>query len=125
MRCHEISLLIPANREDVLVARMALSGLGVVAGLDADMVGDLRTVTNECCDFLLHQAALPKNIIIEGWVEDGRLYLHLTGQGDGGPGDGQHVNCEVARCVLETLMPQVSVDCHDGCVSGITCSTPI
>ena len=51
----EITLNLPADRDFVLLARMALSGLGMLAGLDVDLIDDLRAAIDECCDCLLHQ----------------------------------------------------------------------
>ena len=38
-RPHEMVLRLSARQEDWLIARMALSGLGMLAGLDADLIG--------------------------------------------------------------------------------------
>ena len=51
----EIMLSLPADKDYVLLARMVLSGLGMLAGMDVGLIDDLRTATNECCDCLLHQ----------------------------------------------------------------------
>ena len=54
----EIMLSLPADKDYVLIARMAISGLGMLAGMDVGLIDDLRTATNECCDYLLHQPIL-------------------------------------------------------------------
>ena len=69
----EVRLTIPARQEYALVASMTLCGLGMSAGLDMDLLGDLRTVTCECLDCLLHQAGCPEWIEICASVKDGRL----------------------------------------------------
>ena len=51
-----IDLTIPGGREYALVASMALSAMGVLAGLDVELLGDLQTVASECLDCLNHQA---------------------------------------------------------------------
>ena len=43
----EVRLTIPARQDYALVASMTLCGLGMAAGLDMDLLGDLRTVTCE------------------------------------------------------------------------------
>ena len=49
----EVRLTIPARQDYALVASMTLCGLGMAAGLDMDLLGDLRTVTCESMDCLL------------------------------------------------------------------------
>ena len=67
----EVRLTIPARQDYALVASMTLCGLGMAAGLDMDLLGDLRTVTCESMDCLLHQAGRPEWIggtrMREGW----------------------------------------------------------
>ena len=52
---HKVHLLVPASRDELLVVRLTLSGLAMLAGLDVDLIGDWRVVSNECCDCLLHR----------------------------------------------------------------------
>jgi len=124
-KLHEISLKLPASAEDALVARMALSGLGVLAGLDADLVGDLRTVTNECCDCLIHQSVLPLYLQIDANVTNGRLSVTFSAQGNGGTGPKEALDMDVVRGVLETLMPEVKLMTDQRGVYGILCSMPV
>ena len=63
-RPHEMVLRLSARQENWLIARMALSGLGMLAGLDADLIGDLQTAVNECCDCLLHQTTTPETLVL-------------------------------------------------------------
>ena len=48
----EVCLTIPADMAYAPVATLALSGLGMIAGLDVDLLGDLRTVVTEALDCL-------------------------------------------------------------------------
>ena len=68
-RPHEMVLRLSARQEDWLIARMALSGLGMLAGLDADLIGDLQTAVNECCDCLLHQTTTPETLVLSARAE--------------------------------------------------------
>ena len=70
---HEMVLRLSARQEDWLIARMALSGLGMLAGLDADLIGDLQTAVNECCDCLLHQPVTPEILVLSAHAGKGRL----------------------------------------------------
>lgn len=80
-KLHEISLQLSAETEDLLIARMAVSGLGMLANLDADTIGDLRIVTNECCDCLIHQPIFTRSLLIQGWIANERLTVVFTAQG--------------------------------------------
>lgn len=123
----EILLRLPANRDDLLIARMALSGLGMLAGLDTDLIGDLRTVTNECCDCLLNRRPCPQWIVMKAAVKDGRLSARFSAEGQEAQGaqDALDMDLDVARCVLETLMPQVSLDTDAGGICSVQCSMPL
>ncbi|MDD3335370.1 MAG: hypothetical protein PHI98_07615 [Eubacteriales bacterium] len=124
-RSHGISLKLPANPEDLLIARMTLGGLGMLAGLDADTVGDLRTVTNECCDCLMHQNVLPSSILMEGWVMEGRLFFSFMAQGNGGQNLETGLDMDIVRGILETLIPVVKVHSDQRGVYSIECSIPV
>ena len=124
-RMHEIALKMPANQEDALMARMAVGGLGMLAGLDADTIGDLQTVVNECTDCLLNQPVLPETLAMTGWVENGRLILCWEASGEKGENQQKPLDNEVARCILETLMPQVELKTDRRGVHSILCSIAV
>lgn len=121
----EVRLTLPAQQAYAPVAALALSGLGMVLGLDVDLLGDLRTVTSECVDCLLHQAGRPQRIEMTALVEDGRLRVCFTAcqRADGPCADA--LSLEITRGVLETLMPQVCLDADGMGVRRIECSMPV
>ena len=122
----EVKLSIPAEEAYAPVATLALSGLGMVLGLDVDLLGDLRTVASECLDCLMHQAARPGRIDIESFVENGQLKVCFRAceRGDAcQPGDD--LALEITRGVLETLMPQVELAADENGVHGIECSMSV
>lgn len=121
----EVRLTLPAQQVYAPVAALALSGLGMVLGLDVDLLGDLRTVTSECIDCLLHQAGHPRRIEMAALVEAGRLRVCFTARDreDGLSADA--LSLEITRGVLETLMPQVCLDADGMGVHRIECSMPV
>lgn len=123
MEQHEMHLAIPANAKDVLVMRMAVSGFGMLCGLDVDLIGDLRTVTNECCDCLLGRARVPQKLIADASVADGRLVLTFTAEGVG-EREGQPVDRDIAYGILSTLMPEISLREDELGIVQIVCSMP-
>ena len=121
----EVLLTMPADREFVLLARMVVSGLGMLAGLDVDLIDDLRTATDECCDCLLHQPVMANRLELRARVEGGRLYCCLNAVRSGGPSDLPVSDLEITRGVLETLMPDVSLQCDACGVGSIGFSLPV
>ena len=121
----EITLNLPADRDFVLLARMALSGLGMIAGLDVDLIDDLRAATDECCDCLLHQPVRADRLELRARVEGGRLYCCLNAVRSGGASDLPQSDLEITRSVLETLMPEVTLQCDTCGVGSIGFSLPV
>lgn len=118
-RPHEMTLRLSARQEDWLIARMALSGLGMLAGLDADLIGDLQTAVNECCDCLLHQPTTPEALVLSAQAEKGRLRFCFSAEGAAGQGPKDALDAEIARCVLETLLPEVRLETDERGVYSI------
>ena len=123
----EVRLTIPARQDYALVASMTLCGLGMAAGLDMDLLGDLRTVTCESMDCLLHQAGRPEWIEVRACVKDGRLCV------------GFHALSRLRTQEEDALDLDITQDCScavykapegrleedgDG-VYGIECSMPV
>lgn len=118
-RPHEMVLRLSARQEDWLIARMALSGLGMLAGLDADLIGDLQTAVNECCDCLVHQPTTPEALVLSARAEEGRLQFRFSAEGEARQGPADALDAEIARCVLETLLPEVRLETDEHGVYGI------
>lgn len=123
MTKHEVHLVIPATHEDVLMARMAMSGLGLLCHLDVDLIGDLRTVTNECCDCLMGRTFLPEKVDVKAGLEDDRLIMTFTALGKTEQ-EGQAVDHDIAYGVLSTLMPEVTLHEDELGIVQIVCSMP-
>ena len=121
----EVRLSIPAEESYAPVATLALSGLGMVLGLDVDLLGDLRTVASECLDCLMHQAARPASIEMKAFVQNEQLCVAFRACERERGGEGGDLALEITRGVLETLMPQVQLDVDEDGVHGIECSMPV
>ena len=107
------------------VATLALSGLGMIAGLDVDLLGDLRTVATEALDCLMNQAGRPQCIEISAAMDDGMLRVQFCAQNRERVQDADELDIDITRGVLETLMPQVQLDVDENGVHGIECSMPV
>ena len=104
---HEMVLRLSARQEDWLIARMALSGLGMLAGLDADLIGDLQT------------AVTPETLVLSAHAGKGRLQFCFSAEGTAGQGPEDALDGEIARCVLETLLPEVRLETDERGVYSI------
>jgi len=122
---HEVRLTIPADMAYAPVASLALSGLGMVMGLDVDLLGDLRTVTTEAIDCLLHQAGRPERISLSAYEQEGRLIVQFAAVERERVCEQDNLALEITRGVLETLMPEVSLFSDEDGVHGIECSMPV
>ena len=120
-----IDLTIPGGREYALVASMALSAMGVLAGLDVELLGDLQTVASECLDCLNHQAGRPGQITLEAWLNRKRLFVTFQSQNRQEGQQPDTLALEITRGVLETLMPDVRLLCDKSGVYRIECSMPV
>lgn len=123
MARHEMHLTIPATAEDVLTMRMAVSGVGMLSGLEVALIGDLRTATNECCDCLLGRTRMPEKLEAEAVYAEGRLQLVFTAHGVS-DAPGQPIDRDVAYGILSTLMPQVELVEDELGIAQIICSMP-
>lgn len=121
----EVRLTIPADPAYAPVATLALSGLGMIAGLDVDLLGDLRTVTAEALDCLLHQAGRPQCIEICAGVANGMLRVQFCAQDRQRVQAQDELDLDITRGVLETLMPQVSLEADGDGVHDILCAMPV
>lgn len=121
----EIRLTIPADMAYTPVATLALSGLGMLAGLDVDLLGDLRTVVKEALDCLMNQAGRPECISICAAMENGMLRVQFCAQNRCRVQEADELDIDITRGVLETLMPQVQLEADEDGVHGILCAMPV
>ncbi len=120
-----VRLTIPADMNYAPVATLALSGLGMIAGLDVDLLGDLRTVVTEALDCLLNQAGRPGCIEICAGMENGMLRVTFCAQNRCRTQEADELDLDITRGVLETLMPQVALEADEDGVHHILCAMPV
>ena len=120
-----VQMTVPADQSYTTVVSLALSGLGMMIGLDVDLLGDLRTVTAECLDCLLHQTGKPETIGMTADVNEGRLRVMFSANNRVCGGEEDLLDLDITRGVLETLMPEVALHVDDQGVHGIECSMPV
>lgn len=118
-------LNLPADQEFVLLARMAMCGLAMIAGLDVGLIDDVRSATDECCDCLLHQPKKAERIELKAWLEADRLHCCFKAIRTDELQGGATADLELCRCVLETLMPDVTLQTDVCGVGTIGFSLPL
>lgn len=124
-RSCDMDLTIPASQTYAPVAALALSALGMIAGLDVDLLCDVRTVVNECMDCLVHQAGKPERIAIRAGLHENRLWIRFFACDRHRVQPGDSLELDITRGILETLMPEVSLESDEDGVHGIECSMPV
>ena len=120
-----VCLTIPADMAYAPVATLALSGLGMMAGLDVDLLGDLRTVATEALDCLMNQAGRPECIQICAGMDNGMLRVQFCAQNRCRVQEADELDIDITRGVLETLMPQVALEADEDGVHHILCAMPV
>lgn len=121
----EVRLTIPADPSYTPVATLALSGLGMIVGLDVDLLGDLRTVAAEALDCLYNQAGKPQCIEIRAAVENDMLRVRFCAQNRCRVQQQDALGIDITRGVLETLMPHVALEADEDGVHDIACAMPV
>ena len=120
-----MELRIPAEADYALIVRMALSGFGMLAGLEVDLIDDLRTAADECLDCLMHQAFCLKEITVSAKLDGGRLLGKICSLRTDTPTPNPYQDHEMTKCILETLLPDVTLCCDETGVCCIDFSMPI
>lgn len=121
----EVTLFFPATQEHTLVARMTLSAVGALCGLDVDLIGDLRTAADECCECLMHQPVVVTGLTLRIIHGGGRLSASFEGTWGTEATDCASLELEITRGVLETLMPQVDIRTDEHGVCALAFSMPV
>ena len=105
----EITLVLPADGDYTLLARLLISGLGMLSGLDVDQIDDLRTAANECCYCLLHQPVCLEHIEITATIDGKELQCRFGAvRGVAETGEPQP-DLAVTRGILQTLLPKLTL----------------
>ena len=120
MNCNEIILRVPGSREYAVVLRTALGGVAILKDFSIETLDDLRCAADEACECLLNQG--PAVRALEMRVKDCEcgVTVTLAAEYECDCSPDTTLDLDVTRAVLETLIPQVSLDSTPcGCVSSI------
>lgn len=108
--CDRIELSLPANRDLMLVARLATAGVVARAGLTLDVLDDVKMAVEEACLFLMTQAAAPERLRLSFALCPQAFSVEITCEGTPASGEGAAPGeLEVVRCILESLVRSVDI----------------
>jgi len=108
-----IQLTIPAKPHMMLVARMALAGYCSQCGADVDTLEDIRTLCDESCYCLMHQARQAKALCITASREAEKVRIRFEAVKDAANARCKRLHDpEIARGILGTLAADVELK-HD------------
>jgi serine/threonine-protein kinase RsbW len=112
VRDHDIAqqpvrLTLPASPRFLAAARVVAASLGVEAGLSVDDLDDLRLGVNELVSLLMEAAAPGARVDLEFEVEDVRITVRGTLQGD--VTAPMEID-ELTRRIVEAVVDEHAVD---------------
>lgn len=112
MRDHDIAqqpvrLSVPATPRFLAAARVVAASLGVEAGLSVDDLDDLRLGVNELVSLLVEAAAPGARVDLEFEVQDVRISVRGTLQGDAA--EAMEID-ELTRRIVEAVVDDHHVD---------------
>lgn len=109
----EIRLVIPAQEQMLLVARMTLAGYCCQYGADMDTLDDIRTLSDEACYALMHQPQPAETLMISAGMDGPMVKIRfeakrtLTLRSSAQPHDP-----DIAQGILSSLASDVQLS-HD------------
>ena len=120
MKCNEITLRVPGQREYAVVLRTALGGVAIMKNFDIGTLDDLRSAVDEACDCMLNQGVDVEAIVMTVTDCGTGVHVALTAEHRNDRAPMESLEAEVARAVLETLIPKVDVCMSEcGCIDHI------
>lgn len=118
--CRYIDMSLPADRDMMLLVRLATSGALARTGVTIDMLDDFKTAIEEACSCLISQIASPGRIALRFDIGD-KLATFTCSCADGCP-TGRAIDpseLEVASCILDSLVDKSEIEICDGVIIAI------
>ncbi|MDO5707326.1 MAG: hypothetical protein Q4P31_01620 [Andreesenia angusta] len=113
----KIELIIPAKAENISVARLTASSIGMKMKLSIDEIEDIKLCVGEACNILLQKSNIDKDdsIYIEFLISED-IDISVSTKKSKSKKSIEFVNDKeltYARMILQTLMDCVEVDLND------------
>lgn len=115
-----VELKVAADPGMMLVIRLTTAGVVTRAGMTIDAMDNLKIATEEACSCLISQENPPKQLGLTYVCRDGFLLIRVCGLDmECHCADLDEAELEVIRCILESLVDEVSIDMCDGRIRAI------
>lgn len=113
-------VIIPANSDFSVVARMMIAGCCAIYNVDFAIIDDIEVASDEAICCLINQPRKICNIQISIDKKDEGLVLEFVSGSSSLDQQRRKSDVEITRCILETLVPKVNI-CSDD--RGVYCIT--
>ena len=118
--CRYIDMSLPADKDMMLVVRLAASGALARSGVTIDALDDFKTAIEEACSCLISQIDAPGRIALR--FDIGEKCAMFTCSCACGGSTGRAIESselEVASCILDSLVSKSEIDVRDGVIHSI------
>ena len=114
-----VELLLPAERNMMLILRLTTAGVVARAGLGVDRMDDVKMAVEEACNCLITEDSAADQLRLSFVTEDNNLIIRICmGEGCSAPAAAED-EMSVVRCILESLVDSVDVRTKDDRLSGV------
>ena len=121
--CRYIDMSLPAEKDMMLVVRLAASGALARSGVTLDALDDFKTAIEEACSCLISQIDAPGRIGLRFDIGN-KCAMFTCSCADGCP-TGRRIEpseLEVASCILDSLVDKSEIDVCNGIIHSIKLS---
>ena len=119
-----VELSLPAEKDMMLLVRLAASGVLARSGVTVDRLDDLKMAVEEACCCMIDQIGENSRIRLRFDLEENRLSFTCSAADGCSAGKAlDPAEREVAVCILESLVDSAEADvCEDGVIRSIRLS---
>lgn len=121
-----IEMTLPAERDMMIVVRLAASGVLARSGLTVDALGDLKMAVEEACSCLISQISGPGRLDLRFEIGKKEMKINCRCADDcvmGSPMNDSEI--EVVGCILDSMVDRAEITRQDGIISNISLVTAI
>ena len=116
-----VELSLPAEKDMMLLVRLAASGVLARSGVTVDRLDDVKMAVEEACCCMIGQIGGTSRICLRFDLEEDRLFFTCTAADGCAAGTALNpAEREIALCILESLVDSVEADVReDGVIRSI------
>lgn len=124
--CRYIEMSLPADRDMMIVVRLATSGVLARSGLTLDALSELKMAVEEACICLISQMSEPGRLELRFEIGKDVMKINCRCADDcvmGVPMSSSEA--EVVGCILDSMVDKADITLHDGIISNIRLTAAI